>query len=302
MCLDFLLLFTINGKIRILTIDGKEQQKIKAHDFEINSICFSPNSQQIASASGDHLVKIWSLSGKLLGCFSKHKTWVTSVCFSPDGSKIISSSADGKIKCCRIDDTQETYLQFWEDSKGIRIIKWSTDGEKIASVSINDVVRIWSSKGKLLKVFEASAKDICFSPDSQSIALGMANGTIQIRSLNNEQIYIFTKHSSKVNSLYFSSDGNTITSASIDGTVKCWDLEGNDLKSLRGPGNWLKNICLSPNGQNIASITVDNSLIWWNSNLNFDPNYLLKRGSDWAKGYLRNNPDISESNRNFEHF
>jgi WD40 repeat protein len=100
-----------------------------------------------------------------------------------------------------------------------------------------------------------------------------------------------------VNSIYFNSDGKTLTSASIDGKVKCTSLDGVNLFSLRGPSNWLKSIWLNPNGQNIASITTDNTLILWKTDLNFELEYLLKRGLDFVQDYVKNNPTINESDK-----
>ena len=42
---------------------------------------------------------------------------------------------------------------------------------------------------------------------------------------------------------------------------------------------------------------IINTLILWKSDLNFDLDYLLKRGTDWVRDYLMNNPNVSESDR-----
>lgn len=295
---------TTDGTIKILSIDGREQKRIQAHSLEINSICFSPDSQEIASASGDHSVKIWNVnSGRESSSPIKHNTWVTSVCFSPDGNRILSSSADGVIKYCTIErsgieNSEKVCLQFRKYTREIRLLSCSPDGRKIAAFSANDIVTIWSSEGKELRTLIGNVASLCFSPDSQLIALGMVDGQVQIHNVNNQKkgIY-FSKHSSMINSIYFSSDGKTLTSASIDGKVKISNLKGIDLAGLRGPSNWLKSIWLNPNGQNIASITTDNTLILWGTNLNFDLNYLLKRGCDFVRGYVKNNPNINETDR-----
>jgi WD40 repeat protein len=295
---------TTDGIIKILSIDGREQKRIEAHTLEINCICFSPDSQEIASASGDHSVKIWNIdSGRESSSPIEHETWVTSVCFSPDGNKILSSSADGIIKYCAIDrnsltKVEKVCLQWQKYTREIRLLVCSPDGRRIAAFTTNDIVAIWNNEGKELRTLKGSVGSLCFSPDGELIALGMVDGEVQIHSVNRqEKGTTFSMHSSMVNSIYFGPDGKTLISASIDGKVNCVNLSGDILYNLRGPSNWVKSIWLNPNGRNIASITADNTLILWRTSLNFEPEKLLKRGCDFARGYIKNNPNINENDR-----
>ena len=126
----------------------------------------------------------------------------------------------------------------------------------------------------------------------------MIDGEVQIHNVNNQQkVTSFSKHSSMINSIYFSSDGKSLSSASIDGKVTIVNLESIDSVSLRGPSKWLKSIWLNPNGQNFACVTTDNTLILWGTNLSFELEYLLKRGCDFVRGYVKNNSNIDESDR-----
>ena len=295
---------TTDGSIKILSIDGREKKRIKAHNLEINCICFSPDSQEIASASGDHSVKIWNVdSGREISYPIQHETWVTSVCFSPDGNRILSSSADGVIKYCIVDranikSSGKVYLQLQRYTREIRLLSCSPDGQKIAAFSTNDILTIWNSEGKELRTLKGNIGSLCFSPESHLIALGMVDGEVQIHNVNKQdKVTSFSKHSSMVKSIYFGSDGKSLTSASIDGKVIIANLEGIDSVSLQGPSNWLKCIWLNPNGQNFACVTTDNTLILCGTNLNFELEYLLKRGCDFVRGYVKNNPNMNESDR-----
>ncbi len=288
-----------DGMIKIWSIEGKQLQAFQSHDLAVNSICFSSDSKKIASASADHTVKLWTIEGEELMTFEGHDTWVRGVCFGYKNNTIISGYADGTIKMCDFQG-KEILPPMKEDGHEIKIVSCSPNGQSFfASVSTNEMVRIWNMGGKLLKQFQEEEKieSLCFIPDSQIIALGRSDGKVTIWNFENGERQTFEIHRSNVNNICFSCDGKTITSASVDGTVKHWNLKGQELKSLRGPGKWIKSIWLSPNGKMVISVSIDGTLLLWTSNLNFDLDYLLKQGCNWACNYLKTNPNVSESDR-----
>ena len=79
-------------KLNVDTISG-------GHTRVIHTVAFSPNSQTIASGSGDKTIKVWSLNQKKLAyTLSGHSNWVNSVAFSPDGKILASGSGDRTLK------------------------------------------------------------------------------------------------------------------------------------------------------------------------------------------------------------
>lgn len=60
---------------------------------------FSPNSQQLASGSGDTTVRFWDINTELPWKTGEggHTNWVLIVSWSPDGKKLATGAMDNSI-------------------------------------------------------------------------------------------------------------------------------------------------------------------------------------------------------------
>ena len=81
--------------------------KIKGHKNSINTAVFSPDNQQILSASDDSTARIWSLDGNLMHILKGHASSVTGAIYAPDGQNIITISRDGFVRLWQTSDGSE---------------------------------------------------------------------------------------------------------------------------------------------------------------------------------------------------
>jgi len=73
--------------------------KQQGHSLEMNCVCYSPNSQFIATGGDDGKIKIWnSLTGFCFITFIEHNGPITGLIFSSNGNAIFSSSLDGTVR------------------------------------------------------------------------------------------------------------------------------------------------------------------------------------------------------------
>ncbi|MGF1979744.1 MAG: WD40 repeat domain-containing protein, partial [Nostoc sp. CmiSLP01] len=63
------------------------------HQGSVNSASFSPNGEQIVTASDDKTARVWDSKGKLLATL-QHQGSVNSASFSPNGEQIVTASDD----------------------------------------------------------------------------------------------------------------------------------------------------------------------------------------------------------------
>jgi WD40 repeat protein len=283
-----------DSTLKLWSREGKQQQTLIGHSDRVNNVCFSPDGQMIASASKDKTIKLWSLNSKERQTLRGHANTVTSVCFSRDGQMIASASSDNTVKLWSLDGGE--LKTFTGHSYRVSSISFSPDGQIIASASNDNTIKLWSLDGRELKTLQGHSdwvSSISFSPDGQMIASASYDSIIKLWSLNSEQHQTFQGHYDAITSVCFSPIDQILSSASSDGTIKLWSLDGRELQTFQEHKNSVVSISFSPDGQTLASAGFDGTVILWNFNLDS----LMELGCSWVNDYLRNNPNVSESDR-----
>lgn len=237
------------------------------HLDDVNHAIFSPNSEIVATASDDGLIKLWSNS-ELIQTLQGHlDEKVYTMAFSPDGKRIASASdigfANNMIRLWDIEDTLGHTLQ--KQSYTISSLFFNSDSKTIIAGS-NSRLKIWNYKGELLEDFgqPSDVNILAYSSINDLIVSGHENGTIRLFNAKRKLLHTLESHTDEVNKLVFSPDGKTIASAGYDNTIKLWNIRGEILHTLEGHSNWILDIEFSPDGKTIVSASRDNTIKIWN--------------------------------------
>jgi hypothetical protein len=112
---------------------------------------------------------------------------------------------------------------------------------------------------------ESQAEHIVFSPDGQTFATALSDGTVQLRSASGKPLRTLCMPADgdpNVAAIAFAPDGQTLATASGDGTIQIWRVSNGTLeRTLAMPVSGVAGIAFAPNGQMLAASTDKGSTL-----------------------------------------
>lgn len=232
---------------------GIEENRFEGIMGGANAISYSPDGRFIAAAHQDNTIRIWdtrAVQGNASRSLRGHNKKIYDLTYSPDGTKLASGSADNNIR-------------LWDLSN------FSTHQE-------NEI------DSKLLP-YRDPVLTVAFSFDSQLVAGGSENGTIQVWDANTgDQIYSFTEHTRSVEQVVFSPDRRKLVSASTDQTVRIWSLVGvgGQLDSTISHNSPVYTVSYLSDGNSLVTGSADRLIRIWNTQTNTEQQSPLKGHKD----------------------
>ncbi len=189
--------FATGGTDRVVKVwdahTGKLLNSLVAHTATVGSLAWSPDGCWLASADWRHGVKIWNA-----------KTWTLqwamdppkkallgsnggpAIAWSSDSARLASRFGHGRLVVWRIstDHPPETDWAAKAHTSRIRSVAWSPDDRRIATLSLDRLLKIWDAdSGEELLALDRQldgAYSVAWSPDGKQLASNWSSGELLI--------------------------------------------------------------------------------------------------------------------------
>ncbi len=254
-----------NVSVDILSLDGDLNKFFNSSGFGSTNVYFSPDGEIFASSinndediqiSADSRLEIWKIDSWILDkkifisnwrdasitdfsiAYNKDLIAISYIdrtgAYNKDEIKILNLIDDSVVKLLEPDQIDIAAISFSPD--GEELVVLSGEGDYITPNGRKQSIWIWDANNwELLRTidliqtrkFSDRYKNILsWSPDGIFFAVGVPDGTIQIRKTNGgELLQTITAHNLWVTGVAFSPDGHYLASISLDGTVRLWGVK-----------------------------------------------------------------------------
>ena len=204
--------------------------KQQGHYFDMNTLSYSADGQQVATGGDDGKVKIWNAaSGFCFVTFEEHSSSISAVEFAKQGQVIFSASLDGTVRA--FDLVRYRNFRTFTTPSPVQFNSLAVDpsGEIVCAGGTGDGFEIymWSTQtGKLIDVLGG--------------------------------------HEGPISALAFSPLGDRLVSASWDKTIRVWDVFGRSsaVEPFRLNADALA-LAFRPDGLEVAVSTLDGQIMFW---------------------------------------
>jgi WD40 repeat protein len=147
-------------------------------------------------------------------------------------------------------------------------VKFSPDGNLLASGSVDSTVKIWNREnGTLVSTFKqpSGIPYLTYSPDGSLIATGAYDGKLRLwNSAEGILAKTLMGNNGTLWTVDFSADGKIVAGAGEEKDIKLWDIEsGQIIRTLTGHKLNIWDIKFSPDGSKIASGSFDQTVKIW---------------------------------------
>lgn len=164
---------------------GNQVSRLDGHTDYVRSVALSPQSEELVATGGyDHMCKLWDVRSNAEVASFDHGVPVESIAFFPSESLVLT--AGGQKICCWDVSGRRLLHQFQAHQKTISVVKVvSVEGNiRMLTGSLDGHIKVFDpATCKMLYAckYPAPVTSLDIAPDSNTLAVGLADGTLSFR-------------------------------------------------------------------------------------------------------------------------
>ena len=234
---------------------------------------FSPGGRYLAAGMDDGVIYVWrTVDQQLVQVIDAHSQSVEDLAFvyrtTEIGAKellLASASSDKRIGIWSIAEREQdrwhTRIMHYQH-KALMSVNFSPDGNRVTAVDNDGQVFVWdvnrSQDCQLVQQFSSTQTRegfVSYSGDSQTIAIGGRDATVQLRKLPTGELdKVLQVETGLILSVALSADGRTLATGGEGGHLCLWKLpEGELVQVIETKIGTVDALAFSPDGKTLAS-------------------------------------------------
>ena len=292
-------LFSGPVKDGIAYFDLESGSSIRVHNAEarVLSIACSPDGKILAASTVGTLtpayeIRLWEIqSGKLIAELRGHTANVWTICFSPDGRFLASASSDQSIRIWEVETGRlSSVLRGHGDE--VWSLAFTPDGRNLASVDKQGAMLLWAlpqpPRDDLNSQVALIVGPRIFSPDSQTMAVGIGKERVALVDLQSEHLRRVIENAACA--VGFEENDRVLLTLNSNGLTRTV-LSGNEASAFHTLSPPLRNfefLTVSPDHHLLAAENEPGRLFLWDLDLGLviDKTYLAKTRTCDVSGIL----------------
>jgi len=226
-----LVAFANGGSVAVRNVsDGSTVADLSGPSKPIRTLEFSPDSRLVAASAEDQSLWFWDIASSTgWQLQDRGLRLVNAISFSADRLLLATASSDRAVRIWNLD--QREVIARSPEPTGVAGIVFLPVPKTttVAFFGNGASVRVWNWTPQQPGAdFSAPARvrSLAFSPDGESLAVGLENGSIEIKELfSSARPIVLTGHEEPVDFVAFSRDGTRLVSNSSDRTFRSWNIQ-----------------------------------------------------------------------------
>ncbi len=196
---------------------------LQGHTAPIVALAVSPDGATLASASWDHTVRLWPLTGGAPRLLEGHTQNVNGVAFTPDGKAVVSAAYDLTLRIWPLDGGTPTIVTLPAPLSAVAV---APDGEIVAAAADGKVYFL-TATGAVSGEVQASPTPVislALSPDGSLVAAAGIRGSVAvIERTTRKLVRTLVGPGLPVWSVAFLPDSRVLLTGGTDRMVRRWD-------------------------------------------------------------------------------